>query len=176
MPNHTTKKFWRLSTILLGSTVLSSSTLAAELKKGFTDFKTEIGRAKKSLPCSNGRLTPADELGGALFGCIKGTEETAKYWINEEPGRPGVVGNIKVMWNDWHRHPEGRNHSDREKALGMVRALAHMYVPSDEARLIEIFQSPKHAFYLSGAYSIEYSLSPGPGIDEHLLVVQQIDD
>lgn len=67
------------SMIFLAPTVLSSSPLSAEPKKGFADFQAEVARAKKSLPCGDGRLTPADDHDGALFGCINGKEETAKY-------------------------------------------------------------------------------------------------
>ena len=71
----------------------------------FSSFENEASKLTQALDCPDPRVTPAEPDFGALYGCIMGPAETAKVWINENPDVPGVVENVKVMWNDWiHRN------------------------------------------------------------------------
>ena len=68
-----------------------------------------------------------------------GTAETAKVWINESAYRPGVVSNIKVMWNDWIRDIGYGLHADEEEAAIMVGTFADIYAPELKDQLLDVF-------------------------------------
>lgn len=134
------------------------------------DFRNETLRVTERIACISSRVTPAEYDMGALYGCIQGTAETAKFFINEEAGT-GAVKNIKVMWNDWFEDVGYGIHSDSREARLMVRALASLYAPELEGELVAaFFGNTDEAFELEDM-NINYTYRRGPKIDERLLVL-----
>jgi hypothetical protein len=63
-------------------------------------FQAEADRATKALSCPRPKITPASSGLDALYGCIVGTAQTVKFFINEAEGT-GQVKNVTLIWNDW---------------------------------------------------------------------------
>jgi hypothetical protein len=122
------------------------------------------------FPCPGARITPASYGGGALWGCIAGPAETAKAFINEQP-KTGLVQNIKVLWNDWHKDVGYGLHPDSQHAEAMIKAAAQLYAPSKEAELLSVFRSEKDQVVRSDGLLFTYTHKRGPGIDERMFVI-----
>lgn len=152
-----------------------ASVEAVQTPSAFNTFRVEANRFNQLLQCKSGKITPADAYSGALYGCLKGAtpgDEYAKFWINETRGKPGHVANIKVMWNDLNgRVPNDPIHADDLHAADMVRVLATEKVPELKDELAKVFFDTKERKFSSGKFDVEYRWTPGPGIDEHLLIL-----
>jgi len=136
------------------------------------NFDKEADRVTAALRCPKPKFTgPQFTAGGTLYGCIMGAEQTAKFWINEDPKYPGTVENLKVMWNDWKRDLGYGLHSDRAEADQMVEVLAELYAPELKDDLLGTFQGSAPRSFETMQVKIEYQWTPGPGIDEHLLIL-----
>ncbi|MEQ1651442.1 MAG: hypothetical protein ABL897_03040 [Hyphomicrobium sp.] len=145
---------------------------ATKAPTAFSSFREEANHFYRLLKCSEGKITPADAHSGALYGCLKGNDELAKFWINETIGRPGEVENIKVMWNN----PNGGvrfwlPHSDEQTAGEMLRTVVNDKVPTLKNELVDAFFGKGGQTFTTVLYDIEYRWTPGPGIDEHLLIL-----
>lgn len=134
------------------------------------DFRSEGRRAMEKIACISPKITPAGFGEGALYGCIQGTAQTAKLFINEEP-ETGAVKNIKVMWNDWFQDVGYGVHPDASEAHLMVKALASLYVPDLERKLVAAFFADINAAFESEDFTVVYTYRRGPKIDERLLVL-----
>lgn len=108
---------------------------------------------------------------GALYGCVQGRAETAKFFVNEIGGRPGVVENVKVMWNEWTRNNGYGLAADRAEASQMAAVAADLYVPRLKARILEAFMGRRNTSFTDGPFRVEYRYSDGPAIGEHLLTI-----
>lgn len=141
----------------------------------FSGFTAEAEEFNELLKCPNGRITPADEWSGALYGCQLGatkSDELAKFWINETAGNPGQVENIKVMWNNPNdRNPNYPVHGDKAEAAEMVRVLVSKKIPSLNDEIFQTYFNNQSRTFKSELYDIEYRWTPGPGINEHLLIL-----
>ncbi|NUB11504.1 hypothetical protein GAY28_01545 [Azospirillum brasilense] len=139
----------------------------------FRSFTEEAKRVSQALPCPYSKITPADSYGGALYGCIQGPAETAKFWINETKGKSGQVENVKVMWNEWTKDVGYGLAPDKSTASHMAAVLADLYAPQLKAELVRVFNGRKPATFRHEKFEITYELNKGPAIDEHLLTVSQ---
>ena len=137
---------------------------------GLLSFQAEADRATKALNCSKAKITPASSGFGALYGCIAGSAETVKFFINEAEG-VGKVKNVKLMWNDWFVDIGYGKHADKKEAEKYVKAFARLYAPKMEKKLTSIFFSNSNTTMEIGDYQIAYTYSRGPKIDERLLVL-----
>jgi hypothetical protein len=146
---------------------------AAASDQGFLDFEQEAKRITDMLDCPRPGITSAEPGLGALYGCIMGAAETAKVWVNESADRPGVVSNVKVMWNDWTRDIGYGLHADTEEAAILVETVADLYAPALKKDLLDVFFDSENQVIEDSSFRFEYMLSRGPGIDEHLLVITE---
>lgn len=137
---------------------------------GMLSFQAEAERATRVLNCPRPKITPASTGLGALYGCIAGSAETVKFFINEAEGI-SQVKNVKLMWNDWFVDVGYAIHSDKKVAQAFVKAFAKLYAPNIEKKLQSIFFSNSNTTLVVGGYQIAYTYSRGPKIDERLLVL-----
>jgi hypothetical protein len=137
---------------------------------GALSFQAEVDRVTKALSCPRPKITLASSELGALYGCIVGTAETVKFFINEAEGT-GQVKNVKLMWNDWFVDIGYGIHADKKEAQALVKAFAKLYAPNVEKKLASIFFSNSNTAVEVGDYHIAYTYSRGPKIDERLLVL-----
>ena len=137
----------------------------------FLSFQKEADRATKMLNCTDVKITPAGYGLGALYGCIAGSTETVKFFINEKAKEAGKVKNVKLMWNDWFIDTGHGKHADKKVAEEYVKIFAKLYVPEMERKLSTFFFSNERKTLDAGDYQIAYTYSRGPAIDERLLVL-----
>jgi hypothetical protein len=137
---------------------------------GLLSFQEEADRATKALNCSKAKITPANSVLGALYGCIAGSAETVKFFINETVD-DHKVKNVKLMWNDWFVDIGYGKHADKKVAEAYVKAFARLYAPKMEKKLTSIFFSNSNTSIEVGAYQIAYTYTRGPKIDERLLML-----
>lgn len=137
---------------------------------GLLSFQEEANRATKALNCSKAKITPASSGLGALYGCIAGSAETVKFFINEAEDA-GKVKNVKLMWNDWFVDISYGKHADKKEAEAYVKAFARLYAPKMEKKLTSIFFSNSNTTVEIGDYQIAYTYSRGQKIDERLFVL-----
>lgn len=138
---------------------------------GFKSFQEEANRVTPALNCQRPKTNGAMAGFGALYGCVQGRAETAKFFINEISGRPGVVQNVKVMWNEWTRNAGDGLAADRTEALQMATVAGELYAPKLKARIIETFMGKRNTAFTDGPFRFEYRYSEGPAIGEHLLTI-----
>lgn len=137
---------------------------------GLLSFQEEADRATKALNCGKAKITPASSGLMALYGCIAGSAETVKFFINEANDAEKVK-NVKLMWNDWFVDVGYGKHADKKVAEAYVKVFAKLYAPQMEKKLTSLFFSNSNAVIEVGDYQIAYSYSRGPKIDERLLVL-----
>ncbi|MBI9075659.1 MAG: hypothetical protein JEZ02_09635 [Desulfatibacillum sp.] len=137
---------------------------------GLLSFQVEADRATKALNCSRAKILPASSGMGALYGCIAGSAETVKLFINEAED-VGKVKNVKLMWNDWFVDVGYGKHADKKEATAFVKAFARLYAPNMEKKLIAIFFSNSNSTLEIGDNQIEFTYRRGSKIDERLFVL-----
>ena len=102
-------------------------------------FQQEAERATKILECPKAKITPASSGLGAIYGCIVGSSETVKFFINEGEDA-GKVKNVKLMWNDWFVDMGYGKHADKKLPLrsglrvldlGCGRAMISIYLAKE---------------------------------------------
>lgn len=142
-------------------------------RDGFMPFSREAQQATQALRCVNARTTPASDGMGALYGCVQGRAETAKWFINEDAGRAGHVLNVKVMWNDYHRDIGEGLHADHTEAETMVAVLARFYAPALATDLNAAMRTNQDRVWEVGRFRIAYSYFRGPAIEERLFTVSE---
>jgi hypothetical protein len=127
---------------------------------GTLSFQAEANRVTKALSCPRPKITPASPGFGALYGCVVGTAETVKFFINEAEGT-GQVKNAKLMWNDWFVDIGSGIHADKKEAQAFVKTFAKLYAPDMEKKLMSIFFSNSNTTVEVGDYQIAYTYSRG---------------
>lgn len=137
---------------------------------GFQPFNVEVEALGASAGCSNPKTTPAEMGLGALFGCIEGPAQTAKLFVNEEPGT-GRVANVKVMWNDWFRDVGYGMHPDRLEAERLLDAVLARYAEDQAQQISEAYFSGRDHESTSSHYRLRVTHTRGTGIEEHLLTI-----
>jgi len=137
---------------------------------GTLSFQAEAKRVTKALSCPRPKITPASPGFGTLYGCIVGTAETVKFFINEAEGT-GQVKNVKLIWNDWFVDIGSGMHADKKEAQAFVKVFATLYAPNLEKKLTAIFFSNSNTTMEVGDYQIAYTYTRGPHIDERLFVL-----
>jgi hypothetical protein len=148
----------------------SPDAASSDAATGFQPFIDEVAVLRDTAGCSNPKVTPAEMGLGALFGCIEGSAETAKLFVNEEPGT-GRVENVKVMWNDWFRDTGHGLHSDRLDAERLLNAVLARYAPDQGELIRQAYFSGRTHDGAAGPYRLRVTHTRGPSIEEHLLVV-----
>lgn len=139
---------------------------------GFGSLSTETDRFMATFPCPDADTVPSEYGLGALFGCIAGDAQTAKYFINAAPHSERVA-NTKVMWNDWYVDAGYGLHADKAEAEEMVRAAARLYAPAVEEKLIEIFRSAKDQTINANGFAFAYAYHRGPKIDGRTITITE---
>lgn len=140
------------------------------------DFDAEARGLQSDLGgCPSGRVTPAQYGMGRLYGCISGREETAKLFINEDPTHPNRVLNIKMMWNEWKAHMPDAG-ADQREASRMARVVMKRYAPELEEDVLYAYWGNEAKTFSSNGLRFDFRWAPGPGIDEHLLIVSAADN
>ncbi|MGP5141153.1 hypothetical protein ACTXPD_05235 [Vreelandella alkaliphila] len=162
------KVYRKLVLCALGIILMIGSALAAD----FQSFTSESGEATEALDCRNPKITSASFGMGELYGCVQGTAETVKWFINEVPNT-GRVDNVKLMWNDWFKDVGYGLHADKQKAEQALKALIQMYAPNKEEEVEEAFWGNSNRTIASDGFVLEYTYSRGPAIDERLIVVTE---
>jgi hypothetical protein len=133
-------------------------TTQASSLDGLLQFDAESRKVTRALGCRDAKITPPLFAGDSrLYGCIMGAADTAKYF---------------TMWNNWRRDLGYGAHADRREAIQMVRTFAQLYATSIEDELVSVFQGTEARSYVTGQYRISYRWDRGPGIDEHLLILE----
>ncbi len=140
---------------------------------GFHSFIVESTRATEALNCRSPELTEGNTVFGALYGCIQGRAETAKFFINEDADQPDRVSNVKVIWNDWHYDTGYGLHADSVEAAGMIEALASLYAPKLTEHLIDVFNGDVDRIIDGIGFRFEFTFFHGPSIDERMIVVTE---
>jgi hypothetical protein len=152
-----------------GAEVASIEKSAPE--RGFLSFQNEVDALSRAARCSRPRTTPSEAGLGALFGCVEGSAETAKLFINEEPGT-GRVANVKVMWNDWFQDRGSGIHADYQEAKRLVSVVLERYAPGIAEDVTTAFFARQSVKKSAGQFRVTLTHSRGPAIDEHLLTIE----
>jgi len=130
-----------------------------------------VERFRKVFSCPTAKVIAAEEGLGRLYSCVIGAAQTAKYFISELPG--GGIEHIKVLWNDWFQDGGFDLHSDRTEVMELVKALARIYAPSQEAQLLSMIRSNEDREFEGDGHSFAYTYHRGPKIDERMIVVRK---
>jgi hypothetical protein len=134
-------------------------------------FAVESRELAAAADCSDPHMTPPLEgVLGFLLGCIEGDSQTAKLFVNEEPGT-GRVANVKVMWNDYFRDVGSGVHPDQEAAERLLHATVQRYAPTELPPVARAFFERNPLTITAGGYRLKVTHNRGPAIDEHLLIV-----
>jgi hypothetical protein len=137
---------------------------------GPLSFQAEADRATKALNCPQPKVTPASSGLDTLYGCIVGTAQTVKFFINEAEGT-GEVKNVTLIWNDWFVDVGYGIHADKKEAQAFVKAFTKLYAPNMEKKLASIFFSNSNTAVEVGDYQIAYTYSRGPALDQRMFVL-----
>ena len=148
----------------------NSISKSSDRQHNMSSFQAETARATKALKCLRPEMMPAGSGFGALYGCIAGSSETVKFFINEAEGT-GQVENVKLMWNDWFIDIGYGLHADKKEAMFFIKAFAKLYASNMEKKLMLIFFSNFNTVLEVGDYQIAYTYNRGPKIDERLLTL-----
>lgn len=144
--------------------------LCATSSFAFDTFNEESKRITASVKCQKPKITPGNDTWGALYGCIGGSSETVKIFINEQLGS-GQVENVKFMWNDWTGDGGYGLHADKALAKAWVSVFGTLYAPQKVDQVIKTFFGTKDSAIDGGSHVLKFTYRPGPGIDERLFVV-----
>jgi len=144
-------------------------------KNNFGLFRTEAETVRNKLECP---LSVDDDIvkegslyGGDLYGCILGTMQTVKWFINEN-ANSNKVYNVKFLWNDWFiDRGYGKVHSDRQEAQRALDVIIKMYAPEKAKELNKTFFDTKNKTIVSDKFILKYTFDRGPAIDERMIVV-----
>lgn len=142
-------------------------------KNGFSLFRTEAETVRNKLECP---LSIDDDIvkggslyGGDLYGCILGTMQTVKWFINANSNK---VYNVKFLWNDWFiDRGYGKIHSDKQEAQRALNVIIKMYAPKKSKELNKIFFDNKNRTINSDKFILKYTFDRGSAIDERMIVV-----
>jgi hypothetical protein len=137
---------------------------------GEISFKEEADRAASQLKCGDSKTIPASDGLGAMYSCISGPAQTAKFFINEEP-TTGSVKNAKFVWNDWFKDTGDGIHADRKTALAMLDLILGMYPSKDADKIKKSFLADKDRTFNTDKAVLAYTYHRGPAIDERVLVI-----
>jgi hypothetical protein len=129
-----------------------------------------LGLERAIGDCASRKVSPPDFTEARLYWCVNGREETAKLFINEDPKQPGKVLNVKMMWNEWKAHTPDAG-ADQRDASRMARVVMKRYAPALEEDVLYAYWGKEAKTFKAEGYRFDYKWTPGPGIDEHLLVV-----
>lgn len=159
---------------LLGSAEKTDSgalgSVASINQAGFLSFDQERKRITRAIQCRQSKVTPPSFGLGYLYGCISGSAETVKVFVNEAAGT-GNVENVKIMWNDWFRDGGWGVHADRTEARRIAETVLNLYDPAQSERLLKAFFASSDTTVSGSAHRFKYTYRRGPKIDERLLVI-----
>jgi len=139
---------------------------------GFSPFAAEVQKVIKATSCRTGK-TMRDPGLPALWGCISGSQETVKLFINEVDGEAGRVANVKLMWNDWTRDIGYGLHADKALATKWAEAIAQTYAPDQVSEVTAAFAAKRNRVITSEHYVLTYTYDQGPAIGERLIVITE---
>lgn len=139
---------------------------------GLATFSEVVGTVRTATGCG-GKITPASDGLGPLYGCIAGDAETAKLFVNGMAGGAGTR-NIKVMWNQWTQDTGYGVGPDRAEAAKFARRVAQRYAPTLRDNVVAAFMSDVEGEVVFKAEGLTLTVqkSTGPMIREHLLTIE----
>ncbi len=128
-------------------------------KNSFSLFRNEAETVRNKLECP---LSIDDDIvkggslyGGDLYGCILGTMQTVKWFINEN-ANSNKVYNVKFLWNDWFiDRGYGKIHSDKQEAQRALNVIIKMYAPKKSKELNKIFFDNKNRTINSDKFTLK---------------------
>ena len=135
----------------------------------FGPFTTETARLEKAVACSNGKVS-TDEGMPDLWGCIGGSAETVKLFVNESDA-DGQVENVKFMWNDWTKDIGYGLHADEALAEKWASAVAAIYAPEQAAEVVAAFKGKADKTISGDKFALAYTYHQGPAIGERMIVI-----
>lgn len=141
------------------------------LSANFKSFPLEVERAEREIANCKGKITPSNDLHGALYGCICGPAETVKFFINEKP-KSKETKNVVFIWNDWHEDRGYGIHADQVEAINMLGALVKIYAPTKKEAIFDAFFGDKNQTLETEEFKLIYTYTRGPAIDERKLIVE----
>lgn len=156
---------------MTGRTVASPAP-AVPRKDPFATFAAEVEALRTSTGCF-GKITPASDGLGPLYGCIWGRAETAKLFVNGKAESAGTRS-IKVIWNQWTKDAGYGLGPDRAQAAGFARAVAQRYAPDLRDDIVAAFLSNSEGeeVFRANGLIVTVAKSSGPSVREHLLTVE----
>lgn len=160
----------RVALLIMAIALSAVAETSAEVKR-FEAFRQEVTALERAVAC-RGRLTPAGDGLGALYGCMKGRAETAKLFVNERAGTEQVE-NVKIMWNDWFQDRGHGIHADRGEAAQILAGALSRYAPRNTQKITDAFFANAAMTFKEGAFTLTYRYRRGPAIDERLLIITQ---
>lgn len=122
--------------------------------------------------CSESKVTQGNDYLGDLYGCVGGTAETIKIFVNEIP-RTGEVENIKFIWNDWTLDKGYGVHADKQKAKEWLQQFLALYAPDTTKNVAEVFFGSSNDKIETKSRVFQYTYRQGPSVDERKLVVSE---
>jgi len=152
--------------------VITTLALCSSIEAGFASFKTETSKAENIAIFCKAKITPASSNFGALFGAICGKEETAKYFVNEDP-KDGSTLNIKVIWNDWHTDMGYGLHPDRFEAAKLLDLAIQLYASKLKDEIRAAFFENKNQTFDTDEFILTYTFHHGSRIDERILKIEE---
>lgn len=133
-------------------------------------FDREADRITQAIKCRRPKITPPGYDLGYLYGCVSGSAETVKVFVNEVAGT-GKVKNIKIMWNDWFQDGGWGVHADQTEARRIAETVLNLYDPAQSERFLKAFFANSDTAVTGLAHSFNYTYRRGPKIDERLIVI-----
>ena len=140
------------------------------------NFNKEADATTELLDCKNPKISAPWGDGGRLYRCVEGRSKTVKLFINEGDRSNRKVKNIKLMWNDWAKDMGAGDpiHADKALAQKWVKKIANRYAPKEAREVLVTFFGLKSRFIVSDRYVIQYRFTPGPAINERLLIITEV--
>ncbi|MGA0530777.1 hypothetical protein [Hansschlegelia sp. KR7-227] len=133
-------------------------------------FDDVVRRLRGTLSCRRDKITPAMYGDGRLYGCISGSEETAKVFVNETPAGGGVE-NIKIMWNDYFRDGPWGLHADSTEAGAHLYGTLAVLAPDAWPRMKAAFAGSAPVEMAANGYTLRYTWTRGPSVHERLVTM-----
>jgi len=134
----------------------------------FEGFDKESQKVSQNIGCLSPRVIGADR---PLYTCVGGASETVKFFINGDASR--TVVNVKFIWNDWTKNTGYGTHADKSLARAWAASLGTLYAPHQVEEVLGAFNGKRNVTIENENYTIVYTYSKGPAMDERMMVVRK---
>lgn len=139
--------------------------------QGFLSFSEECDKISGQAKCRKSKFISAAQM----YYCAQGKTETVNWYINGIKGTDRVE-NIKLMWNDWHKDFGYGIHAEKEEAFESLEILINLYASNKSKEIKDAFCGNKNITIKTKSFMIKYTFSRGPGIDERLITITDLED